>query len=229
VPWKGGEPGPGGAVDENFPCQAEAAVLGPGVRRVQNVNLADAPIAVPWHQPTAPAPGHRKARRGAQLVALLYVIATLIYVIAWDMREVGELCLARDDGPPCPPPPAEPTAWLSAARWVTWSVGALLILTALVFARRASDGRSTASSVWRSPVRRSEAACSSASSCSSDPESITCCVEAGGLAQTAGSCDHHRMSRRAYQTLAIVVVLLTVSVVVASVIWLNHLDPGNSH
>jgi hypothetical protein len=38
---------------------------------------------------------------------------------------------------------------LTAARWVTWSAGLLLVVVALVLAGRASDGRSTASSVWR--------------------------------------------------------------------------------
>jgi hypothetical protein len=76
-------------------------------------------------------------------------MATIVYVVAWDFRVVAQLCFQRDDGPPCPPPPVESAEWLSTARWVAWSTGALLIVAALVFAGRASAGRSTASSVWR--------------------------------------------------------------------------------
>jgi hypothetical protein len=76
-------------------------------------------------------------------------MATIVYVVAWDVRAVGQLCLPRDDGPPCPPPPAEAAEWLTAARWVAWSIGALFVLAALLFAGRASAGRSTALSVWR--------------------------------------------------------------------------------
>jgi hypothetical protein len=77
------------------------------------------------------------------------MIATIAYAIAWDIREVGELCFGRDDEPPCPPSPAEPTALLSTGRWVTWSAGLLLILAALVYAGRASTGRASAKSVRR--------------------------------------------------------------------------------
>jgi hypothetical protein len=34
-------------------------------------------------------------------------------------------------------------------RWLTWSLGALLVVTALVLAGRASTGRSSAAAVWR--------------------------------------------------------------------------------
>jgi hypothetical protein len=76
-------------------------------------------------------------------------VATIVYAFAWDVRLVAQLCFQRDDGPPCPPPPAEPAEWLTAARWVAWSIGALLVVVALVFAGRASAGRSTSPSVWR--------------------------------------------------------------------------------
>ena len=104
---------------------------------------------VPWHQSPPPASGHRAARRGAQLGALLYVMATIIYAAVWDLQSVWQMCIAGDDGPPCPPPPLEPAEWLTATRWVTWSAGAVLVLAALVFAGRASAGRSSAASVWR--------------------------------------------------------------------------------
>lgn len=122
---------------------------GPAQEVVHHVAVAQASSTVPWHQSPPPVSGHRDARRGAQLGAFLYVTATIVYLVAWDLRAVGQLCFRQDDGPPCPPPPAEPAEWLTAARWVVWSTGALLVLAALVLAGRASAGRSTASSVWR--------------------------------------------------------------------------------
>lgn len=77
-------------------------------------------------------------------------MATIVFAIAWDLREVSQLCFQRDDGPPCPPPPSDPAELLAAARWVAWSTGVLLIVSALLFAGRASAGRSPAASVWRS-------------------------------------------------------------------------------
>jgi hypothetical protein len=48
-----------------------------------------------------------------------------------------------------PPAPVEPAQWLTPARWVAWSIAALLVVAALVLAGRAFAGRSTAVSVWR--------------------------------------------------------------------------------
>jgi hypothetical protein len=58
-----------------------------------------------WRDAENAVDGHRTARRGARIGALLYVMATIVYAVAWDVRGVAQLCFQRDDGPPCPPPP----------------------------------------------------------------------------------------------------------------------------
>jgi cytochrome bd-type quinol oxidase subunit 2 len=111
--------------------------------------MGRAASAVAWHETPPPASGHVTARRMAQASALFYAIATAVFLWAWTERVVSRVCIARDDGPPCPPLPEEPGQWLTTGRWVAWSAGALLVLVALIFAGRASAGRSATGSVWR--------------------------------------------------------------------------------